>query len=81
MGSFYCLMTVGMYTDMRGTKLDGASLTLTYLSHAGLFESIGLTQRDLDMGTIDSEEPPKLDNVFDAKMGEVHFGTKHLGRK
>ncbi len=69
-GSLYHLTTLGIYTDMRGTKLDDASLHLTNLSRVDLSGSTGLTQSDLDMATFDPEEPPKLDQVFDAKTGE-----------
>ena len=69
-GSFYHLIAVGRYTDMRETKLDDASLIMTDLTGVDLSGSIGLTQTSFDLATFDSEKPPKLDNVLDPKTGE-----------
>ena len=68
--SFYQLITTGMHTDMRETKLDGASLVMTNLSRVDLSGSTGLTQLNLDIAAHDSEDAPKLDNVIDPNTGE-----------
>ena len=69
-GSMYQFITTGMYTDMRETRLDDASLVMANLSRVDLSGSTGLTQLNLDIAALDSEDAPKLDNVIDPNTGE-----------
>ena len=69
-GSYYQFITARRFTDMRETKLDHASLTMTDLSDVDLSGSTGLTQNRFNSATFDPEKPPKLDNVLDPYTGE-----------
>ena len=68
--SSYHLRTVGMYTDMQGTKLEDASFLSTILSSVDFTGATGLTQSKLDMAKADTDNPPKLDGVLDAETGK-----------
>ena len=67
----YQQLAIGRYTNMRGTRLDDASLFATNLSRVDLSHATGLTQEELDLARDDPDYVPRLDGVIDAKTGET----------
>ena len=65
----YQQLAIGRYTDIRGAKMDDASLLFTRLSRVDLSHATGLTQDEVDRARADSDNPPKLDGAKDAKTG------------
>ena len=57
-------------TDLRGAKLNHASLYGTNLTSVDLSHASGLTQSDIDGAYADPSMPPKLNYAFDADTGE-----------
>ena len=64
------LVLTGRYTDMRGVKLDDASLSSTNLTRVDLSDATGLTQAELDGARADPNYVPKLDGVIDPNTGK-----------
>ncbi len=58
-------LLTGRYTDMRGVKLNDASLFATDLTRVDLSDATGLTQKALDYTEADPNRKPKLDGVVD----------------
>lgn len=66
----YQQLLTGNYTDMRGARMDEAILALTKLSGVDLTGATGLTQDELDIAIADPDNPPKLNDVTDARTGK-----------
>lgn len=60
----------GRYTNLRGVKLDDASLLGVVLTRADLSYATGLTQEQIDSAMADPEDKPRLEEVFDANTGK-----------
>ncbi len=56
---------------LAGAKLAGAKLAGAKLNHADLRNCEGLTQKQIDQATADSDAPPNLEGVVDTSTGEL----------
>lgn len=64
------LFLTGRYTDMQGVQLEDASLLSTNLSRVDLSRATGLTQNELNGARADPDNPPRLNDVTDARTGK-----------
>ena len=76
------LFLTGRYTDMQGVQLEDASLLSTNLSRVDLSRATGLTQDELNGARADPDNPPRLNDVTDARTGKpiVWSGLSTTGK-
>ena len=68
--TLYQMAAIGRYTDMRGTRMDGAILFGANLARVDLSNATGLNQERLDDAMVRPNDVPKLDGADDAKTGD-----------